>query len=126
MFQLARDSGIAEEEELKNELLQLVRDFGNYFGELAERIRMELPHDYLLLHPRLCEENGENLMTDLLRDGVAYVMPACKEEKQKKLLRDAFQRANVTMDSNWKPVMISFKNRQQAFDDIQKALEEIP
>jgi hypothetical protein len=87
---------------------------------------MELPHDYLLLHPRLCEENGENLMTDLLRDGVAYVMPACKEEKQKKLLRDAFQRANVTMDSNWKPVMISFKNRQQAFDDIQKALEEIP
>ena len=37
------------------------------FGELAERIRMELPHDYMLLHPRLCEENGENLMADLLK-----------------------------------------------------------
>lgn len=95
------------------------------FGELAERIRMELPHDYMLLHPRLCEENGENLMADLLKEGVAYITPACKEEKQKKLLRDAFQRANVPMDSNWKPVSISFKHTEQALNDIQKALEEL-
>jgi hypothetical protein len=95
------------------------------FGELSERIRMELPHHYMLLHPRLCEENGENLMSDLLKEGVSYVTPACKEEKQKKLLRDGFQRASVPMDGNWKPVSISFKNTEQAFADIQKALEEV-
>ncbi len=60
------------------------------FGELSERIRLELLHDYMLLHPRLCEENGENLMSDLLKDNVIYITPACKEEKQKKLLRDGF------------------------------------
>lgn len=95
------------------------------FGELTERIRLELPHDYMLLHPRLCEEDGENLMSDLLKDNVAYVTPACKEEKQKKLLRDGFERANVKMGENWKPVSISFKDTETAFNDISKALEEV-
>ncbi len=95
------------------------------FGELTERIRLELPHDYMLLHPRLCEDNGENLLEDLLKEGVAYVTPACKEEKQKKLLRDGFQRAGVKMESNWKPVSISFKTTETALNDIKKALEEI-
>ncbi|MGB9773284.1 MAG: hypothetical protein ACP5JH_04595 [Bacteroidota bacterium] len=96
------------------------------FGELAERIRMEIPHDYMLLHPRLCEENGENMMADLLKDGVAYITPACALEKQRKLLRDAFQRANLAMDDRrWKPVSISFKTTEEAFNDIQKAVEEI-
>lgn len=95
------------------------------FAELTERIRLELPHDYMLLHPRLCEENGENLLADLLKDNVAYVTPACKEEKQKKLLRDGFERAKIEMNSNWKPVSISFKDTDTAFNDIKKALEEI-
>jgi hypothetical protein len=95
------------------------------FGDLSERIRLEIPHDYMILHPRLCEENGESLMEDLLKDGVAYVTPACKEEKQKKLLRDGFAKANVKMDSNWKPVSISFKTTETAFNDIKKAIEEI-
>jgi len=95
------------------------------FGELSERIRMELPKDYMLLHPRICEEDGENLLADLLKEGVYYVTPACKEEKQKKLLRDGFERAGLVMNNNWKPVSISFKNTEQAFEDIKKALEEI-
>lgn len=94
------------------------------FADLTERIRLELPHDFLLLHPRLCEENGENLLGDLLKDGVVYITPACKEEKQKKLLRDGFQKAGINMTDNWRPVSISFKNTETAFNDIQKALEE--
>ncbi len=95
------------------------------FAELTERIRLELPHDYILLHPRLCEENGENLLEDLLKNNVAYITPACKEEKQRKLLRDGFQKAGVQMDGNWKPVSISFKNTDTAFEDIKRAIEEI-
>ncbi len=67
------------------------------FAELSERVRLELPHDYMLMHPRLCYESGENLMEDLLKENIAYITPACKEEKQKKLLRDGFDRANVKM-----------------------------
>ena len=96
------------------------------FAELTERIRLEVPHDYMVLHPRLCEENGESMMEDLVRaDGVAYVTPACKAEKQKKLLRDGFDKGGFTMDHRWKPVSLSFSNTEQALTDIQQALEEI-
>lgn len=97
------------------------------FAELAERIRLELPHDYMLLHPRLCESNGEALMEDLLKkDGVVYISAACKPEKQLKLMRDGFEKAKVPMDAHrFKPVSIQFKNTDQAFDEIKKALEEL-
>ena len=94
------------------------------FTELGERIRMELPHDFMLMHPRLCEENGEQLMQDLLKEDVAYITPACKEEKQKKLLRDGFANANISMGNNWKPVSLSFKDTDTVFEEIKKVLEE--
>jgi hypothetical protein len=95
--------------------------------QLAERIRLELPHDYMLLHPRLCEANGEALMEDLLKnDGVVYITPACKIEKQAKLLRDGFQRAGVPMnEKTWKPVSIQFKTTDEAFADVKAALEGV-
>jgi len=97
--------------------------------ELAERVRMEVPHDYMLLHTRLCEENGEALMQDLLKgdEEVTYITPACKVEKQVKLLRDGFQKAGVAMNQgkNWRPVSIQFKNTEQAFADVKQAIEEV-
>ncbi|MDZ7291843.1 MAG: hypothetical protein ONB44_23475 [candidate division KSB1 bacterium] len=95
------------------------------FGELAERIRLEVPHDYMALHPRLCEANGEELLAKVLDNETVYLTPACKEEKQKKLLRDAFQRAGVPMNENWKPVMMSFKNTEQVFEEIQRKTQEV-
>lgn len=95
--------------------------------ELSERVRMELEHDFMLLHGRLCEENGEALMEELLKnDGTTYITAACKIEKQNKLLRDGFARAGVEMnEKTYKPVSIQFKTTDQAFEDIKKALEEV-
>lgn len=96
------------------------------FPTFIERVRMEVPHDYLVVHPRLCETNGEALMEDLLKnDGVTYITAACKVEKQAKLLRDGFQRAGVPMnDGVWKPVSIQFKTTEEAFNDVKKVVEE--
>ncbi|MEN3203194.1 MAG: hypothetical protein ABDK87_05635 [Atribacterota bacterium] len=96
------------------------------FFELCERIRLELPHDFLVMHPRLCEENGECLMENLLKnDGTKYYVLACKEEKQRKLLRDGYQKAGVPMNEDtFYPISLSFKNTDQVFDELRKALEE--
>ncbi len=95
--------------------------------QLAERIRLEIPHDYMLLHTRLCETNGEALMEDLLKkDGTVYITPACKIEKQAKLLRDGFQRAGVPMTTEtWRPVSIQFRTTDQAFEDVKQAVEGV-
>ena len=96
-------------------------------SELAERIRLELPHDYMLVHGRLCEANRESLLEDLLKDnGTVYVTAACKAEKQAKLLRDGFERAGVPMtEATWRPVSIQFKTTDQAFSDVKTALEAV-
>jgi hypothetical protein len=95
------------------------------FWELAERIRLEIPHDYLMLHPRLCEENGEALMRDLLKPDTIYVTPACNEKNQKKLLAAGFAKANVAMDEkHWIPVTLSQKDTEQAFADVKAAVEK--
>ncbi|MDZ7778051.1 MAG: hypothetical protein U5L09_21760 [Bacteroidales bacterium] len=63
-------------------------------------------------------------MQDLLKEDVVYITPACKEEKQKKLLRDGFANANISMDNHWKPVSLSFKDTDTVFEEIKKVLEE--
>ncbi len=94
------------------------------FWDLSERIRLELPHKYLIIHPRICEEDGEEMMADLLKDdGTQYVVLACKEEKQKKLLRDGFEKAGVPMnESTYLPLSISFKDTDTVFDELKEAL----
>jgi len=94
------------------------------FAELSERIRLELPQRYVFLHPRLCEGNGENLLADVLKDDARYITAACKPEKQRKLLRDGFQRANVPM-TNWTPFLVAFKTTEQAFDELKSLVEEL-
>jgi hypothetical protein len=96
------------------------------FPTFIERVRLEVPHDYMLVHPRLCETNGEALMEDLLKkEDVVYITAACKIEKQAKLLRDGFQRAGAPMnEKTWKPVSIQFKTTEEAFEAVRQAVEE--
>ncbi|MBO8131375.1 MAG: hypothetical protein H0Z29_07650 [Candidatus Marinimicrobia bacterium] len=96
------------------------------FAELSEKIRLEIPEaSYMVLHPRICERNGEEMMADLLKEGVIYYTIACKPEKQEKLLRDGFQKAGVIMerDKNWVPISVQFKNTDQVFEEIERALK---
>ncbi|MDH7602929.1 MAG: hypothetical protein QHI38_12350 [Armatimonadota bacterium] len=96
------------------------------FWDLAERIRLELPHDYIVMHPRLCEENGEALMADLLKPDAVYVTPACDEKKQIKLLASGFARAGVPMDeAHWVPVRMGLRNTDEVFEAIKEVIEKI-
>jgi len=80
------------------------------FWALAERVRLELGEriEFMALHPRLCEEDGERLMGRVLGDDLLFITPACAEKKQEKLLREGFAQASVTMDArHWLPVSMA-------------------
>lgn len=62
-------------------LITKLKDFN--FAELTKRIRLKLKHDYMVSLLRLCKQNGEKLMNDLLKTEVVYIKPVCKTEKQK-------------------------------------------
>jgi hypothetical protein len=98
------------------------------FWTLVERVRLELGDriEFLALHPRLCEKDGERLMGRVLSGDILFITPACKEEKQEKLLRDGFQKAGVPMDSvHWIPVSMAKEDTTAVFEKIKAAVEKV-
>jgi hypothetical protein len=96
------------------------------FWALAERIRLELGDkvEFIALHPRLCEEDGERLMGRILSGDIAFITPACNEKRQEKLLRDGFQKAGVPMDNvHWIPVSMALEDTATVFEKIKAAVE---
>jgi hypothetical protein len=95
------------------------------FWALAERVRIELGEqiEFMALHPRLCEEDGERLMKQILSDKIQFITPACAAKKQEKLLRDGFAQASVPMDKDhWIPVSMAKETTETVFNRIKAAL----
>ncbi len=96
------------------------------FWTLAERVRLELGDKvkFMVLHPRLCEEDGERLMAHVLTPLLKFITPACAEKRQEKLLRDGFAKAGVPMDAeHWIPVSMAQQDTEAVLAKITKALE---
>lgn len=96
------------------------------FWTLSDRIRIELGDkiEFLVLHPRLCEEDGEQLMARLLSDDMTTITPACAEKRQAKLLKDGFSRASVPMDdAHWIPLSMAQKDTDTVYEEIKAVID---
>ncbi len=95
------------------------------FWALSERLRLEHGDEieFVALHPRLCEEDGERLMRRVLTKDLRFITPACAEKRQEKLLRDGFRLAGVPMDpEHWTPVGMAMEDTDTVFDKVVRAL----
>jgi hypothetical protein len=98
------------------------------FWALAEQVRLEYEGkiEFMALHPRLCEPDGERFMSNVLKEGMVYITPACKENKQQKLLRDGFDKAGVPMDADhWLPISMALEDTAAVFQKIKAAVEGV-
>lgn len=99
------------------------------FWALAERVRLELGDkvEFMVLHPRLCEEDGERLMAHVLAPSLKFITPACAEKRQEKLLRDGFAKAGVPMDAeHWLPISMAQQDTEAVLAKIRVALDGAP
>ena len=97
------------------------------FWALSERVRLELGDkvEFMALHPRLCEEDGERLMKQILNPSLKFITPACAEKRQQKLLKDGFAKAGVPMDeAHWLPVSMAQEDTNAVFEKIKAAIEK--
>jgi hypothetical protein len=97
------------------------------FWALSERVRLELGDkvEFMALHPRLCEEDGERLMKQILNPSLKFITPACAEKRQEKLLKDGFAKAGVPMDeAHWLPVSMAQEDTNAVFEKIKSAIEK--
>jgi len=95
------------------------------FWALAERVRIEVGDqiEFLALHPRLCEEDGERFLGHVLKDTFCFITPACLPKKQEKLLKAGFERAGVAMDTeHWIPIAMGMETTESVFEKIRQAV----
>ncbi len=94
------------------------------FWQLLNFIRNELQSEYAVLHPQLCVDDGERFFQEILKPDTLYVIGACDPRMQKKMFRDAFEKAGVNFDKQVIPLDLRTLTTEQALEKVKKAFAQ--
>ena len=86
-------------------------------------VRAEYPVEYAFIHPMLCDEDGERFLEDFLRKDRQYFVAGCAPVMQKKLFRDAFEKAGLDINKDLIPLDVRNMTTEKALETVKKALE---
>lgn len=91
--------------------------------DFINQVRVELPVEYAIIHPQLCEEDGDRFWADFLKTHRRLVIGACAPNMQRKMFKDAFKEAGLDIEKD--AVMLDIRDmaNEQAFEKVEKALE---
>ncbi|MDD4663397.1 MAG: hypothetical protein PHD83_01870 [Caldisericia bacterium] len=93
--------------------------------DFVNRIRVELPVEYAFIHPQLCEEDGDRFLHDFLQAKRKVIIGACAPSMQKKLFRDAFSKAGLSVDTDLIALDVRDMTTNEAFDKVAHVVESI-
>lgn len=94
------------------------------FWQLLNFIRNELNSEYAVLHPQLCVDDGDRFFQEVLKPGALYIIGACDPRMQKKMFRDAFEKAGVDFDKQVIPLDLRTLSTDQALEKVKQAFSE--
>ena len=94
------------------------------FWHLLNFIRNELNSEYAVLHPQLCVDDGDRFFQEVLKPGALYIIGACDPRMQKKMFRDAFEKAGVDFDKQVIPLDLRTLSTDQALEKVKQAFSE--
>lgn len=90
------------------------------FWDFINQVRVELPVEFGMIHPQLCEKDGDRFLADLLRAKRPLVIAGCAPNMQYKLFRDAFAAQGMDVKADMVPLDI----RDMSTDDAVKKVAE--
>ncbi len=91
--------------------------------DFINTVRAEYPVEYAFIHPMLCDEDGDRFLQDFLRNDRRYFIAGCAPVMQKKLFRDAFERAGLDINKDLTPLDVRNMTTQKALEIVKNALE---
>lgn len=91
--------------------------------DFINQVRVELPVEYAIIHPQLCEEDGDRFWADFLKTHRRLVIGACAPNMQRKMFKDAFREAGLDIEKDAVMLDIRDMTNEQAFEKVEKALE---
>jgi heterodisulfide reductase subunit A-like polyferredoxin len=92
--------------------------------DFINRVRMELPVKYGVIHPQLCEEDGDRYLESTLNAGEKVISAGCAPAMQYKLFRDAFEKVGLNIQSDLIPLDVRDMTTDQAFEKVRTAMKE--
>ena len=95
------------------------------FWQLLNFVRNELESEYAVLHPQLCMDEGERFLVEILKPGERYVIGACDPRMQKKMFRDAFEKAGISFEQHVVPLDLRAISTEQAIEKVRQAFAEM-
>lgn len=87
-------------------------------------IRTEYPVEYAFIHPMLCDEDGERFLEAFLKKNTMYIVAGCAPVMQKKLFRDAFQKAGLDIKRDLISLDVRNMKLQEALNTVKASLKE--
>lgn len=93
--------------------------------DLINQVRMELPVEYGIIHPQLCEEDGDRFLADFLKANRKVIIGACAPIMQKKMFKDAFKDAGLDVEADAVKLDLRDMTTEKAFDMVKDALAEL-
>jgi heterodisulfide reductase subunit A-like polyferredoxin len=93
--------------------------------DFINRVRIELPVEFGMIHPQLCEEDGDRFLADLLQAKRPLVIAACAPNMQNKMFRDAFAAEGMDVKKNMVPLDIRDMTTDEAFEKVAAALQKM-
>ena len=91
------------------------------FWQLLNFIRNELNSEYAVLHPQLCVDDGDRFLQEVLKPGALYIIGACDPRMQKKMFRDAFEKAGIDFDRQVIPLDLRSMPTDKAIEKVKEA-----
>jgi len=79
---------------------------------------------YAMIHPMLCDEDGERFLAEFLKKGWKFMVAGCAPVMQKKLFRDAFAKAGLDVEKDLIPVDVRNMTTEEAVDLVEKTVKE--
>ena len=91
--------------------------------DFINQVRVELPVEYAVIHPQLCEEDGDRFWADFLKTHRKLIIGACAPNMQRKMFKDAFREAGMDIEKDAVMLDIRDMTNEQAFEKVEKAIE---
>ncbi|UCE08974.1 MAG: hypothetical protein JSW61_08240 [Candidatus Thorarchaeota archaeon] len=92
--------------------------------DFINTVRMALPVQYGIIHPQLCEEDGDRYLEDVLKPNQKFFIGGCAPTMQYKLFRDAFQKRNLDVKGDLVPIDVRDMTTEEAIGRVSEELKK--
>ena len=92
--------------------------------DFINTVRMTLPVKYGVIHPQLCERDGDAYLENTLTPGEKVFIAGCAPAMQYKLFRDAFAKKEFDVKKDLVPIDVRDMTTDEAVEKVSQELKK--